>query len=291
MASRQCCIKDAIMSGAGIQHRLRHAASAVGLVATGIVAMAQPAAAGPYADAILANNPYAYYRLNETGGTTVQDASGNGRNGTFVNAPALNQAGALAEPGNSAVRFTASSGQYVNIPLAFGGAGWSQVTVEAWINIAAATSDFQAIVSSTGLDFVHFQAYVAGQNVVYATPNNANLPIISQSLAGWHHVVMTAKSGEQALYIDGTLAGSASATFTNLTGASSLRIGSGYSNRFFNGLIDEVAIYSTALTEAQIDTHYAAASDVGVPEPAALGLLATGITGLATLRRRRLPSA
>ena len=52
----------------------------------------------------------------------------------------------------------------------------------------------------------------------------------------------------------------------------------------FSGLADEVAIYGTTLTPAQIQAHYAAAQ---VPEPgtAALGLVSLGL--LALRRRRR----
>jgi hypothetical protein len=131
--------------------------------------VAAEAWAGPYSSAVLADSPFAYWRLDETSGSVAVDASGNGRNGAYVGTPALDQSGPLAEAANNAVRFTASSSQYVTVPHVFGGAGWAQVTVEAWINVSAATSDFQAIISAVGAEFVHFQAFGAGNNVVYGT--------------------------------------------------------------------------------------------------------------------------
>jgi hypothetical protein len=259
------------------------------MVVVGAAAAGGPALAGPYSAAILADTPYAYWRLDETSGTVAADSSGNGRDGVFVAGPLLGQGGALAEGGNSAVRFSAASGQYVNIPLPFGGVGWSEITVEAWINILGLTGDFQAIVSSTGTGVVHFQAFQGGGiNVVYGSPGSGALPIIAPNPnTGWRHVVMTSKPGEQKLYVDGNLVGSDTAAVNQISAATSIRIGSGFSNgRFFDGLIDEVAIYRTALSEAQIDTHFAAANQAATPEPATLAMFGIAVAGLAGLRRR-----
>ena len=52
------------------------------------------------------------------------------------------------------------------------------------------------------------------------------------------------------------------------------------SYQYFDGAIDEVAVYDYALTATQIQNHYSVA-----PEPATLGLMLLG--GLAMLRRKR----
>jgi hypothetical protein len=220
------------------------------------------------------------------------DSSGNGIAGTYVNTPTLGQAGPLADPGNTAVRFTRSSSEYMNVAATFGGAGWNQVTVEAWVNLASSGGDFQAIVSSLGLNFVHLQVFSAGGNVVFGTGGDAVLPILTPAqTTGWHHVALTAKAGEQRLYLDGNLIGSAASPLGDVIAASPIRVGAGYvGGRFFDGWIDEVAIYRTALSEAQIDAHIAAASQTATPEPASMALLGAGLLGLAGLRRR-LPSA
>lgn len=260
------------------------------VAAVAAAVLAGPAVAGPYAAAVLADAPYAYWRLDEASGTVAADSSGNGRDGSFVAAPLLGQGGALAEGGNSAVRFSAGSGQYVNIPLGFGGVGWSEVTVEAWVNLLGLTGDFQAIVSATGVQFVHLQAFGAGNNVVYGSPASSYLPIVpTNANSGWHHVVMTSKPGEQRLYLDGALIGSTAVAVNEVGAASSIRIGSGYAGgRFFEGLIDEVAIYRTALSEAQVDAHFAAANATDMPEPGTLALLGGAMAGLAGVRRRGL---
>jgi hypothetical protein len=257
-----------------------------------LLGTAAPALAGPYAAAVMADSPYAYWRFNETSGTVAADSSGNGIAGTYVNTPTLGQAGPLADPGNTAVRFTRSSSEYMNVAATFGGAGWNQVTVEAWVDLASSGGDFQAIVSSLALNFVHLQVFSAGGNVVFGTGGDAVLPILTPAqTTGWHHVALTAKAGEQRLYLDGNLIGSAASPLGDVIAATPIRVGAGYvGGRFFDGWIDEVAIYRTALSEAQIDAHIAAASQTATPEPASMALLGAGLLGLAGLRRR-LPSA
>jgi len=53
----------------------------------------------------------------------------------------------------------------------------------------------------------------------------------------------------------------------------------------FNGLLDEVAIYSYALTKAQLDGRYAGGPPTAIPEPATVALVGAGV--LALLRRRK----
>jgi hypothetical protein len=108
-------------------------------------------------------------------------------------------------------------------------------------------------------------------------------------LTEWHHYAGTfdAASGALKLYIDGqlraqddigeslTLTGSADPTYIGFDDAGT--------NRYFNGQLDEAAIYGSVLTDSQLAEHYLA-SEV-IPEPATLCVLALG--GLAVLRRRR----
>ncbi len=265
------------------------------LAGTLLLATAAPALAGPYAAAVMADSPFAYWRFNETSGTTAADSSGNGIAGTYVNTPTLGESGPLAGPGNTAVRFTRSSQEYMNVAATFGGAGWNELTVEAWVNVASGSGDFQAIVSSLGMNFVHLQVFPIGGNVVFGTGGDAGLPILTPAqTTGWHHVALTAKAGDQRLYLDGNLIGSAASPLGDVIAASPIRVGAGFSGgRFFDGWIDEVAIYRSALSEAQIDAHIAAASQTDTPEPASMALLGAGLLGLAGLRRRAagLPSA
>jgi hypothetical protein len=44
-----------------------------------------------YANEVLADSPYLYWRLGEASGVTANDSSGNARNGAYQNTPTLDQ--------------------------------------------------------------------------------------------------------------------------------------------------------------------------------------------------------
>lgn len=63
---------------------------------------------------ILSDAPEAFWKLDETSGTSAADASGNGHTGTYVNSPTLNQASLnVTDPAEKSVSFNGSS-QYVD---------------------------------------------------------------------------------------------------------------------------------------------------------------------------------
>ena len=71
----------------------------------------------------------------------------------------------------------------------------------------------------------------------------------------WHYVAATKDGGSLKLYIDGT---DVTGTITNQTMTDNtlpLAIGQSSATAFFNGVIDEVALYSIALTPTQISNR------------------------------------
>ena len=104
----------------------------------------------------------------------------------------------------------------------------------------------------------------------------------------WHHVAVTAVDDWIVLYVDGKRVGSGEASFLGgFTGLNSISIGRNKDSTagsggqwFFDGLIDDVRVYDTALTHDEIIGLAA------VPEPAGLALLMAGMVGLLCRRRR-----
>ena len=83
----------------------------------------------------------------------------------------------------------------------------------------------------------------------------------------WHYIAGTYDQNYIKLYIDGMLVGSTQATFPIAYGSAPLLIGGGVkhtlfspSDQYYNGLIDEVSIYSRALTAEEIAAIYNAGS-------------------------------
>ena len=76
----------------------------------------------------------------------------------------------------------------------------------------------------------------------------------------WHHAAISFKGGDfLRMYVDGKLANDSKATATKtlFDNETTLKIGQDFNEdatRFFNGIIDEVAIFNRALTQAEIKT-------------------------------------
>ena len=99
---------------------------------------------------------------------------------------------------------------------------------------------------------------------------------------------MTVKSGETKVYVDGVQVGATVTTaFANISASSNVDIGLGHvGTRWFSGLLDEVAIYDTVLSEARIVAHFDAGNNP-IPEPSTFVLLTLGLLGLFARGRRR----
>lgn len=83
---------------------------------------------------------------------------------------------------------------------------------------------------------------------------------VSVNDGDWHHIVAVKdpQVNQMRLYIDNVIAASASRTFTGtITNSNPITIGYFDGSYFYDGLLDEIAIYDQALTVGQIDDHYA----------------------------------
>jgi len=145
--------------------------------------------------------------------------------------------------------------------------------------------------SSGGTGAIGFQVSSTGANVstsnVYST---VNIP-----LGEWTHLaaVFDGTSQTMSLYINGLLNQSIAdqvlgrtVPATLYTGDSIFQVGTqfGQNNPFvFEGAVDEVAVYGSALSGGAILGNYQAAF---VPEPTGLALAAMGLVGLTAARRR-----
>jgi Concanavalin A-like lectin/glucanases superfamily len=134
--------------------------------------------------------------------------------------------------------------------------GGPEMTVSAWIHPDRLTGDIQAIFSASGNQVCHLQFYNNGNVTVYTDTGAILLPMIPESVVGgWHHVLLSVRSGATRLYLDGEVLGDSDHVFGSVLSSSDVRIGSGYlGSRFFAGQIDEVMLFDRALDPTEVRT-------------------------------------
>ena len=234
-----------------------------------MILFAVPAArAATYPNTILADNPIAYYRLEETSGTTAADSSASGLYpGTYNPDGAYPQMGLPGIDINSiglsaAATASVTAGYYPDLnpqgPFSF----------EVWARPTSAPtgSNWRCPIGNFG-GWGTGGGYGSGW-YVYQTPNPGSgfafvmAPTTvwistGYSLFNWYHLVGTYDGTTAAFYVNGALIGSQAATGFLANPGNALGIGQradGYG--YWDGDLDEVAIYTNALSAAQILAHY-----------------------------------
>ena len=272
-------------TGFGRSGRGRRVAAAVtiGVVAAG--ALAGPAEAAfrksvgsntsfaaastfyPYRTAVLADSPSFYWRLAETSGTAITDAGTGNRPGTLL-AQTYSQAQAGALP--SEPRDTSLSVNIASVTANASVTGPAVFSVEAWIKTTSTSGGrilgFGDATGATASTTVDRQLYLAPTGKVMFGVGTAKTTLASTAAVNngaWHHVVGTSTNGNNGmkLYVDGTLQGSAKADPVSMTGywragAETMTGWTGNpTDNYFEGNLDELAVYPTVLSQARITAH------------------------------------
>jgi len=227
------------------------------------------AAQDAYANAVTLDNPSLWYRLGEPSGTTAVDAGSARRNGSYVGSPVLGRPGALNCSPDTAVMFngsttevTTSTAAAVPAPSTFSVEAWFATTVGGGKLIgfgnsrSGTSSQYDRQVYLTNSGQVVFGLYVSGYRIA-ASPGTY--------LDGkYHHVVATLSGAGMILYVDGVKVAANATTTTAESNTGWWRVGydnlSGWpgapTRSHFTGLLDEVAVYPTALSATRVAAHY-----------------------------------
>jgi hypothetical protein len=241
-----------------------------------------------YQQAALANSPSFLWPLNETSGSTANDASSHKFNGTYE--PGTTQGAAGPFTGQNATAFDGSSGYVVSAgqvtnPQTYSIELWFKTTTNTGGKLAGfgnCQSSAQSGCPSSGLS-TSYDRHVYMMNdgqIVYGVWTGQTQTIETPNVYNdgqWHYLVATLSASGMALYIDGQLAGTNATTSAqgyngywrfggdNLNGWNLDPWGSNSqgttepNSYFFNGSMADVAVYPTALSAAQVAAHYAAA--------------------------------
>ena len=239
-----------------------------------------------YGAAVYADQPDLYWRLGEASGTVAADAGIAGANGTYSGGVSLRSAGALATTGNTAATFDGVNGLVASSTTSTNPTVYSE---ELWFKTTT-TSGGKLIGfgnAASGLSS-NYDRHVYMENdgrltfgVWTGSANTATTPA-SYNDGQWHHMVATQSSDGMRLYVDGTLRATNGQTQAQgYTGY--WRIGGDTTwgpQPWFNGTLDEVAVYSTALSPATVAHHYALGTDTPAPNQAPVASFVAAPTGL-----------
>ncbi|MBI3556830.1 MAG: hypothetical protein HY074_11250 [Deltaproteobacteria bacterium] len=220
-----------------------------------------------YSALVVGDAPTAYWRLGESStASPAVDATGNGHTGTYNGAVTLGVAGMGADPGQTAATITsnATNMSFTRIPLAAG------LTLEAWINttdssagVAFAGNAKNSIFGDTNAA-VHLGFGIESGLVTYRHFDGALWQVVQSGHTvddgNWHHVAVEHNSatGLANIFVDGVLDGALVITYSVASAAVSVVGGGNGGTDFFNGSIEEVAVFPTPLSAAKILTHFQA---------------------------------
>lgn len=222
-----------------------------------------------YVAEVLADSPIVYYRLGDSGSTMV-DASGNGRDGTYT-AVTLGTAGLLAGDPDTAATFDGTTSYGTR---AYDAAmGVSTFSAEAIITPSSVTGtrtmasrhislpggSGQLVLRLDG-NLIRFYIKDGTSSFFFATSS------VNAAIGLTQHVVGTYDGATIRVYVNGVQTGSTAHVGVNNSGTAPFDVGCSHGtasapSEFFAGVLDEVALYSGALSPQRIAAHYAQVSN------------------------------
>lgn len=218
-----------------------------------------------YRDAVLADAPLAYWRLGESGGTTAADSSGNGRVGTYVNAPTVGSPGLLTSDADTSVTLNGLD-EHVSVQDAPVWNLTGDLTVEALVNVTGG-QNYRTIVAkhraSDDTSTFELRIYATSGKLqfVQKTTSGTYMTVTSNAVltvGATYHVAVTKQGTTVRLYVNGALDKTVTFSSAVASNASPVRIGMRDGTKALGGRIDEVAIYDRALSGSRIGAHAAA---------------------------------
>jgi arylsulfatase A-like enzyme len=190
-----------------------------------------------------------YWKFDETSGTTANDSSGNGKNGTVMNGAVWTTGGKL----NGALDFDGTD-DYVSIPYIVNPS--TNFTAALWVKLeATAGTNAQIILQQEG---TKGRTWLSRKTSGVLSSYLGAVDTLSTgtiAVGSWYHVAVVNNGGTIQLYLNGQPDGSGARTVESET-AGIMRVGRhktpDTANEEWNGLMDQVRIYNRALTASEV---------------------------------------
>jgi PKD repeat protein len=238
-----------------------------------------PAAA--YRAAVRASGASHYWRLDETAGTRLNDDAGDAP-GTATGLT-LGSSGAMLNDANASI--TSAGGSSPKMTTQDVTSAHAAVTVEAWVKTTntrggriVGFGDSATGTSTSGITDRILYLDTSGR-ANFAINDGSYRTVYSRTAVNdgnWHHIVGTVGGEGMQLFVDGKRVDRDQARTSPKIYNGYWRIGADQTNGLLNkptnaglaGTIDDVAVYPTALTPSDIQSHYLASGRSATWAPA-----------------------
>lgn len=217
-----------------------------------------PATTTDYRDTVLADSPRGYWRLGETIGTIAADAAGTSA-GTYLSGVTLAQPGAITGDLDTSARLDGFN-DAVRIPNSSALNSASAFSLEAFVRPGALPGttatimrkDQQYLLRLTSQGNLIFRVWKSGEHELSTASG-----VVATD--GWSHIVATYDGAAMRIYVNGRLRATMSLSAPAATSTSDLYLGASINYDWLAGYLDDVAVYTRALSAGDVERHYAAA--------------------------------
>jgi hypothetical protein len=203
----------------------------------------------------------AYYKFDETGGTTCADSSGNGQTATLVG-------NASFSPGvsNNALLLS-GSGQYAVLPTGIVN-GLTSCSISVWVNLISTTTWNRVFDFGTGTNaywaLTPKSSYQTLRSLISiaGTSQEQDVDTPTFGINAWHHIVVTLDGTIGTLFFDGSQVAQGAVTLTpaslGQTNQNWLGRSQFASDPYLNGQLDNFRIYSRVLSGNEVSELFTA---------------------------------
>ena len=156
--------------------------------------------------------------------------------------------------------FSGSSSSYITAS-GLGITGNTSFTISTWVNT---TSSGAKLFFFLGNGTINSSLYMSVESGGVVRVGDFGTDLFSSTTSvndgNWHHIALTSNGTTTKLYIDGSESNSLSYTWAIST--DNMELGRGTSSYYYNGKLDQVRIYSSALDSTDVEKLYKESADV-----------------------------